>query len=64
MGIDQGWELFAEKEQQKMIRLVRDGVRMDVWYTKMTVAVLPRRGAPTYHRYVTEGKLDTLLSES
>lgn len=36
---DFGYELVFEKPANCLIRIQRDGVRIDVWYSKMTVGI-------------------------
>ena len=61
---DLGWDVFWEKPEHKLIRLVRDGVRIDVWLSKKrTVAVSFEKGAPKYFRFITERKMDELLDD-
>jgi len=59
-----GWGLFAEDESQKLLRFTRDGSRIDVWYSKMTVGVLKKGETPKYHRNVNEVEFEDILSES
>lgn len=64
MGQDQGWELLAEDDKQKLVRLVRDNTRIDIWYSRMTVGILKRGQKPVFHRHVTEEKLDEILDKN
>lgn len=63
MGIDQGYRLLAEDEGQRLIRLIRNDTRIDIWYSKMTVGIMKFGQKTKYHKHVTEEKLDTLLGE-
>ena len=58
---DLGWDILKEEPEQYKIRFVQQEVRIDVWYSKMTVAVLQRGHAPKYYRFVSDKKLDELL---
>ena len=60
---DLGWELFTHDENQKKLRFVRGNTVVDIWYTRMTVAII-KNGRQHFHKHVTDGHLDKLLDEN
>jgi hypothetical protein len=62
---DTDWDVLQEDDEHQRIRFVRDGVMIDIWYSKMTVGVYPPRKSlrtPKYYRRVSERQLDELLN--
>lgn len=58
---DLGWDILFEKPEHYQVRFSRNEIRMDVWYSKMTVSVIEKGKEPKYYRFVSEKKLDQLL---
>jgi uncharacterized iron-regulated protein len=58
---DLGWDVYREEPEQYKITFVRNEVRLDVWYSRMTVAIMQKGKPAKYHRFVSEKKFDQLL---
>lgn len=62
---DLGYDVYSYDEEQRKVRLTRGTTRVDLWLTKKSTVAVMQKGKPAvYHRYVTEAKLQEILSEA
>lgn len=63
MATDQDWDFLRHYEKNKLLRFVRNEVRLDIWYPKMTVGIF-KHGQAIYKKFVSEKLLDKIFSEN
>lgn len=59
---DEGWEVQFEKPDNRLVRFAKGNIRIDVWYSVMTVGIYEYRKQATYERQVSEERLLELLT--
>lgn len=46
-----GWNCIMRKPENALLRFKKDGTAIDVWWTKMTVGLMPDDEEKTYYMY-------------
>lgn len=65
LGKKHGWEFIADQPENFMISFFKNGTRINVWYTKMTVSTAlnhPTKGkTQLYRKHVTPSILEEIF---
>lgn len=60
-----GWELIADQPDNVMVSFFKNGARINVWYTKMTVATVvnhPLKGRnQLYRKHVSDKMMEQIF---